>query len=266
MIKKTIAILLMIVVTIPSLKTNATVLVPEQNSTTTIKVEDKLLNPTSYQYLTVTDFRLKNFIEIVEEAKKLKEEIKAAQEKQAAIDKARQAVIDDNSRKNNVHVYQENLTSVSGITVEELNQVFYKIGKPKMAKYSQAFIDAEKQYGVNALFIASIVAQESGWATKAGGTNGTNLTGHAVYNAQATGTTFNSGYEGILETARLLKEDYLTSSGKYFNGYSVEDVNLHYCLLQDMKTTDYKWSVAITNIENTFEKVYQHDVKTLEQI
>lgn len=262
MIKKTIAILLMIVVAIPSLRTNATVLVPEQNSTI-IKVEDKSKDLNDSISLIKMASNIDTFMKAVEEATRINKE-KAI--KQQIIDKAKQTVIDNNTRKNNVHVYQANLISVSGITVEELNQVFYKIGKSQMAKYSQAFIDAEKQYGVNALFIASIVAQESGWATKAGGTNGTNLTGHGVYNAQEIGTTFNSGYEGILETAKLLKEDYLTPSGKYFNGYSVEDVNLRYCLFQDMKTTDYKWSAAITSIENNFEKVYQHEVKTLEQI
>jgi beta-N-acetylglucosaminidase len=251
MIKKTIVILLAMSINMPVLNCNATVneILPEPNSM--IKVEDTIntfpnsaLHPIEQQF---------------QEKKKENEELKKQEEERKRV----QAINDENTRRNNVHVYYADVTSTSGITAEELSQVFNKLNEPKMAQYSQAFIDAEKEYGVNALFLAAIAAQESGWGSKAGGTNGTNLTGHCVYNSQSIGTTFNSGYESIMETAKLLRNNYLTSGAKNFHGYGVEDVNTDYCLHQDMKTTDYTWTGYVVSIENLLEKTYHHKVKTL---
>lgn len=254
MIKKTLVILLAVIISMPMHKSNATVIMNQPEPSSTIKVEDTT-------NLIIKSPALLTIESMVQLKKEENEELKKQEEERKRI----QAIIDENTRKNNVHIYAADVTSVSGITAEELTQVFYKIGKPKMAQYAQAFIDAEKEYKVNALFLAGIVAQESGWGSKAGGTNGSNLTGYAVYNVGYTGSTFNSGYEGILETAKLLKKDYLTPGAPHYHGVSVEDVNTDYCLKTDMKTTDYKWTSFVTSIENKLEKVYHHEVKTLQK-
>ena len=261
MIKRTIVLLLAVVINTPVLRSNATTVIetkPESNSM--IKVEDTLKD---YKYTNPALLKIEHLVQEKEienkKKKQLEEQIRQENERI-------QSIANENARKENVHVYAANVTSISGIKVEELKQIFINIGKPKMAQYAQAFIDAEKQYKVNALFLAAIVAQESGWGSKAGGTNGTNLTGHCVYNSSSVGTTFNSGYESILATAKLLKEDYLTPGAKSFNGYGVQDVNTRYCLKDDMKTTDYKWTSFVTSIENNLEKVYHHNIKTIEKI
>lgn len=249
MIKKTIVILLTLVLSMPVLPCNATVNnEPEPNST---KVENTKIE------INV----LSNLEQQVQEKKKQNEELIRLDKERKRIE----TILNENTRKNNVHVYEADVTSISNITANELSQVFYKLGKDRMAQYSQAFVDAERKYGINALFLAAVAAHESGWGSKAGGENGTNLTGYCVYNNESIGYTFNSGYEGILETARLLKADYLTPGSKHYYGTSVEDINTDYCLYQDMKTTDYRWTGSITSIENKFENVYQHEVKTLEK-
>ena len=116
--------------------------------------------------------------------------------------------------------------------------------------YSGAFVDAEIKYGVNAFFIAAIAAQESSWGNSDRAQNQNNLTGHAVYDSLSRGSYFNSGYESIMCTAKLLKENYLTIGGANYNGLSVVDVNENYCLLNDRKTTDYQWSKDVSNIAN----------------
>lgn len=109
-----------------------------------------------------------------------------------------------------------------------------------------AFVQAEREYGVNAYFLASIVALESGWGDSPRANNGSNnLTGYAVYSDHSEGTYFSSKEECIMETARLLKEDYLTSGGKYFSdGYSSYHINIKY-------SADTNWCNKVENITYT---------------
>lgn len=117
-----------------------------------------------------------------------------------------------------------------------------------LEKVASAFSDAEEEYGVNAFFVAAIAAWESGWGTSDRAVYQNNLTGHAVYNSAAAGSTFSSWYQSVMDTAKLLKNDYLTPGGISFNGYRVEDVNERYCFLEDGKTVDYNWCRGIISI------------------
>lgn len=254
MIRKTIVILLMTSINMPLMQ-NDIAKVPTNNSNSDIEIrynENSKYIPT-YRSIKLEEQLYNKTLE--------NEELKKAKELQIK----KQLIADENDRKNNVHVYASDVTSLSNIKKEELSSIFYNIGKGEMSQYSNAFIDAEKEYKINALFLASIVALESGWTSSPGGENGTNLTGYCVYNAQTIGTSFNSGYDSIMNTAKLLREKYLTKGAEYFNGYSVEDINIRYCLYQDMKTTDFNWSIKITNIENLFEKVYHHEIKVIKE-
>ena len=118
---------------------------------------------------------------------------------------------------------------------------------------SQAFVDAETQYGVNSYFIAAICAQESAWGTSYRAKYQNNLTGHAVYHRGAGGTYFSSKYESVMETAKMLKENYLSPDGIYYNGLSTVDVNKKYCFLQDEATIDYNWSSSVNSIAHSLQ-------------
>lgn len=170
-----------------------------------------------------------------------------------------------NERKNNVQFDSSNVLIKSHITKQELNEVFDKIGQPQMKVITDACVDAEKEYGVNALFLAAIVAQESGWTRKPAG-DGTNLTGYAVYTNTSKGTVFHSYYGNVMATAKLLKTKYLTPGSKIFNGYSTEAVNTEYCKEQDQKTTKWSWHIAINHIGNDLENTYQTKVKHLDKV
>lgn len=154
---------------------------------------------------------------------------------------------------------QHNVKIVSNATLEHMQRALSGTG---LYQDCQSFIDAEKTYGVNAFFIAAIAAQESGWGTSDRAIYQNNLTGHAVYNSSARGTYFNSRYESIMDTAELLKNEYLTPGGSYYNGHSIVDVNKKYCFLEDKITIDYNWSLKIAEIAedlaykaNDFEKI-----------
>lgn len=152
-----------------------------------------------------------------------------------------------------------NVTIVSNTTTEHMQRALKGTG---LYQDAQSFVDAEKIYGVNAFFIAAIAAQESGWGTSDRAIYQNNLTGHAVYNSAARGTFFNSRYDSVMNTTELLKNEYLTPDGLYYNGLSIVDVNKKYCFLEDKATIDYNWSLKICEIAedlvykaNDFEKI-----------
>lgn len=161
-----------------------------------------------------------------------------------------------------VNVNFDNLTELSYINEKELKDVLKIVkGGEGLASYASYFVEAERKYKVNAIFLTALAAQESGWGKYPAG-NGTNITGYAVYNSYSEGTTFKDGVrENILETARLLSEDYLSKDGINFNGTSIEAVNKKYCLKQDMKTIDYNWSKKIRSIGNDIKDTYHETQK-----
>lgn len=107
------------------------------------------------------------------------------------------------------------------------------------------FIEAEETYGVNVFALIGLVANESSWGTSTRAVNDNNLTGYAVYSVNSRGKVFSSKRESILETARMLKTDYLDPEGIWFNGKSLWDVNKKYCVTPG---NEYKWANTINKI------------------
>lgn len=107
-----------------------------------------------------------------------------------------------------------------------------------------AFVNAERTYGVNAIILASIVGLESGHGTSERANNGSNnLTGHAVYNNNSRGSQFDSWDDCVYATAILLKNNYLSEGGTFFNGKSIWAINQKY-------STTKEWGNRIINIAN----------------
>lgn len=160
------------------------------------------------------------------------------------------------------------VTRLSNMKAYELENVLYSVTSwSGMAPYASYFIEAEEMYGVNALFICAIAAHESGWGKYPAG-DGTNLTGYAVYSSTSSGTTFEGGVRhNILETARLIAEDYVNPNGIYhteWTGYnygkSIYEINSKYCLKEDRKTTDMGWSESIGKIAKNLSSKY-HELR-----
>lgn len=175
-------------------------------------------------------------------------------------------ITESNNRKNNVHFNPNNLLSISNITVDELIAIFNIKEKPYMVELSQAFVDAEKEYGVNAIFLAGLVAQESWWAELPAG-DGDNVTGMGVFNPHYKGFTYEgSRYRNIMATAEQIKNNYLTPDGPYYNGLATTDVNVRYCLKAYSSETDYEWSYNINSIASDLNYVYHNNIKVMEEI
>lgn len=119
--------------------------------------------------------------------------------------------------------YEENkLLSSCGLTVEELSD---RLHSP-LNQYAEAFIKAEEETGVNAVFLSAVAALESGWGKSNVAKNRNNLYGWTTNSGSF--MRFESKEDCISFIATKFKELYLSPEGRYFKGYDVEDVNHYY--------------------------------------
>ncbi len=158
------------------------------------------------------------------------------------------------NRIKNISYIRDNITIVSGITEEEMREVLINTtGAETMKHLAGAFVEAENKYGVNAFFMAGVVALESSFATSRRAVEDNNLTGYEVYSDTSEGRLFNSHEESVLHTARHLSENYLKKDSIYYNGVSVDAVQLMYC---PDEGEDKRWEEKVDYLANNFIKTY----------
>lgn len=104
-----------------------------------------------------------------------------------------------------------------GMSTEELETVL----KGNLKNYAQEFLWAEEDYGINACFLASIAALESGWGEHCFRPN--NFFGFM------TKREFRSSEECIDFVAWFLKKNYLNKNGKYYRGGTISAIGKIWC-------------------------------------
>ena len=127
------------------------------------------------------------------------------------------------------------LTKPSNITVEDLKAIGRYSG---LRGLEEAFVGAEKKYGVNCLFVYGIAVIESGGGAKCYRPN--NMFGFM-------GKSFKSKSEAIYYVTAALSRDYLSSGGRFYYGKTAAAVNTKYCVGKS-------WH---GKIENVMYKMYQ---------
>lgn len=126
------------------------------------------------------------------------------------------------------------LRDPSGISFDEMKEVLSESHYSNFTELSDAFVGAEKEYGVNAFGLVAIAGLESGWNRSDRAKNGSNnLTGMAVYEDGSIGTQYKSKYDCIMDLARQLSIYYLTPGAEYYNGVSTSKVNIKYSASSD---------------------------------
>lgn len=100
-------------------------------------------------------------------------------------------------------------------TVEELEKELLHDLKP----LAPLFVQAQDKYGIDAVFLAAIAAEESGWGRHQFRKN--NIFGFY-------GPQFESLDHCIDYVANFLLTEYLTPDGKHYKGTSVAAVNTYY--------------------------------------
>ena len=116
-----------------------------------------------------------------------------------------------------------NLLEPSNITREE---AYIMLEGTALQTLSNAYVYMEELYGVNAIYLMSLSAEESGWGRSQLAITHNNIGGIKSSN----GWMYFSDWGECLDyKARLLKNKYLSENGDYFNGYSIWNVNIKYC-------------------------------------
>lgn len=133
-----------------------------------------------------------------------------------------------------------NVTKKSLGAADKINKYFKNT---PLKNLGVAFERAQDKYGINAFFLASIAALESGNGTSAIAKDKKNLFGFGAFdeNPYESAKRFSSFEEGIDKVAKYLAEEYLHENGNYFRGTSTEDVNRSYA-------TDEFWHNKINGI------------------
>lgn len=215
------------------------------NSSSVSNIEDNF----NLSSMSVIDKKVDTIVQSIKYENSDSEKLKKIKQKDLELKKV------EKLRKENITYLRENITSISGITEQELKSVLLTYnGASTMAHLSKALVDAENKYGVNAFAMAAIVALESGFATSRRAVEDNNLTGYEVYSDNSEGRLFNSQYDSIIQTARHLSENYLTKGAVYYNGLSVDSVQINYC---PDEGKGKNWNGKVDSLAKDFLKTYK---------
>ena len=133
------------------------------------------------------------------------------------------------------------LRILSNLTVDEYNKM---LENTELNNLGNALEKAEKEYGINGLYLMGLACLESGYGKSEFARKRNNLVGwNAVNSNPNKASYFESKEECILYVAKRLKTNYLNENGCYFNGYSARAIDVKYC-------TDKKHADKIIQIIN----------------
>lgn len=137
----------------------------------------------------------------------------------------------------------DNLTEKSNVTKEHLQ---VKLEGTPLYDVAEDFILAEEKYGINALFLCALSIQESSWGKSRLAQNKNNIFGYGAYNNSpySSAKGFPSKSECIEIVSERLSKNYLTEGGKYYNGKSLNAVNIRYSL-DDKGNPNKEWNKNI---------------------
>lgn len=172
-------------------------------------------------------------------------------EKVIKYDEKERKADEEKERKAQVCFNSYDIGIPSGITHEEMANVLNHSHYANFLEFSNAFVDAEKEYKVNAFALVAISGAESRWnKTERANDGSNNITGMDVQSDFSRGTIYNSKYDCIMDLARQLRLYYLTPGSCYYKGVSTSKVNIYY-------SADSKWYKNIDQIGD--ELIFEYD-------
>jgi len=125
------------------------------------------------------------------------------------------------------------LTQPSGLTLSDYKTILGYNTSDKNSIFAdnyEAFYNAEQTYGVNGIFIAAVGIHESAWGTSYLAKEKNNLFGYRAYDRDPINSAqdFESYVDAINVVAEALSKNYLTPTGSFYNGTTIESVNQKY--------------------------------------
>jgi flagellum-specific peptidoglycan hydrolase FlgJ len=109
----------------------------------------------------------------------------------------------------------------------------------------QTFVDVGTEEGINAFYIAAHAAHESSWGTSRLAEMKNNIFGYGAYNSCPfeCARSFTTKAECVVYVMHIVKGEYLTEGGRYYNGQTLKGMNINYA-------TDPNWKNSIVTIMN----------------
>lgn len=151
----------------------------------------------------------------------------------------------------------------SGLTLEDFKKVLSGNSDDKnkvIESCAEAFYNADKNYNINGIFLASIAINESAWGTSNIAATKKNLFGYGAYDSDPleSSYTFESYEDGIDLVAKVLAKYYVNPSGteiydgevatgKYYNGSTVKAVNIKYASDEEWHEKVYSYMEYLYN-------------------
>jgi len=142
------------------------------------------------------------------------------------------------SDRDNIKI--QDMRKKSELTEEQLRAYLQRF--PNLLGIEEALIEAQDKYNVNAILMLAIIRLESGNGRSSLAINNNNLGGIvAPADSIAVYRSFDSKRDCVMFMARLLGEQYLTDGGRFFNGYTLADINKKY-------SVSNSWSTKVSDI------------------
>lgn len=159
--------------------------------------------------------------------------------------------------------FNMDLTKPSGFTLDQFKKVLSGNNgdtQNVLAQNAEYFYYAEKQYGINGIYLASMAIHEGGWGTSKIANDKKNLFGYGAYDSNPYGGSFafDTYAEGIDLVARVLVKNYLNkpgteiydgqvANGTYYNGPTLTGVNTRYASDKNWANAVFKWMTYLYN-------------------
>lgn len=162
--------------------------------------------------------------------------------------------------KNRIAKLQDNLkinmdlNEVSGLTLSDYKTLLgYNVSDKNgiFAENVEAFYNAEQKYKINGIFLVAIGIHESAWGTSQLAEEKNNLFGYRAYDRDPINSAqhFESYEECINTVAEALAKNYLSSTGSFYNGTTIQAVNTKYA-------SDKQWYTKVFSyMEYLYDKL-----------
>jgi len=125
------------------------------------------------------------------------------------------------------NIKTEDMRKESKLDEKKLTKYLEKY--PNLSGIEQTLIEIQDEYEVNAILILAIVRLESGNGKSSIAKSRNNLGGIIVMEKSVrVYKSFDSKSDCVVYMAKLLSKSYLTEDGRYFNGYTLEDIAKRY--------------------------------------
>lgn len=132
------------------------------------------------------------------------------------------------------------LRNPSHLTAKQINKI---VAGTRLEGLGWAYVEAEVKYGVNALYLLSHSALESGWGDSPIARSKNNLFGFTAYDHDpaSSASGFKTKADCILTVANYISKEYFNPKGEHFNGRTLVGMNKKYA-------SDDDWANKINEI------------------